>query len=64
MLNDPRSLVDEQASASRDVPGEHPQAFEAAEMMPRHARLDPLLGPLLWITPSLALIAVLALSAI
>jgi hypothetical protein len=65
MLNDPRSLVEEQVSASGNLPGQDRRPSEAAAVAPLHAvGPDPLLGLLAWIAPPLALIAMLAISAI
>jgi hypothetical protein len=56
MVNDP-SMMDEQASAKED---RRPSDAAATATV----RPNPLFGPLLWITPPLALIAVLMISAI
>lgn len=65
MLNHPRLLVDHQVSASGDLAGENRQPSEAAETAHRQVvEPDSLFGSLVWIAPPLALIAMLAISAL
>lgn len=65
MLNHPRLLVDQQASASGTLTGEDQQSSEAAEKaFQQVGEPVPMLGPLVWIAPPLVLIAMLAISAV
>ena len=65
MLNHPRLLVDQQVSTSGNLAGENRQSSEAAEKARQQVvEADPLLGSLVWITPPLVLIAMLAISAV